>query len=465
MTSSYERWEALSDREAIGEALTDEERAFMAEFAATDPRAQAELLLFASLAPVALADDGARDRALAEAAVQRALSGNVKALPRGPRWLLWGAGTAAAAAAAFVAFSGSTPKPASPVAVSIVETAAGSAQIDGEHAAVGARVPMGATVSAAGGPVCVAVEPRIHACLAAGTTVRLSHVAEAKRRLDLLSGRVAVALDPLPKGERFSVVANGTWSTAVGTAYSVELLADGAVRTIVHEGKVAVGAEGSTDQVSGHKIGLVRGADFRIEPPEPHAATETPEWAALGKVATRSIEGPTADFPAVPEEAVAAAPAADTQKPPSSTAVGHAAPARAQEEAPTTPDTPASLLAAARQSLREQHWADAASAYRRLVQSFPASPEARTVLVPLAQLEVDRLGQPSAALQDLDAYLAHGGSLALEARLAKIRVYRAMGRTSDEASAIEEVLAAHPNSLDAQGMRDRLSQLKQAPTP
>jgi len=37
MTSSYERWEALSDREAIGEALTDEERAFMAEFARPTP--------------------------------------------------------------------------------------------------------------------------------------------------------------------------------------------------------------------------------------------------------------------------------------------------------------------------------------------------------------------------------------------------------------------------------------------
>jgi hypothetical protein len=463
MTSSYERWQELSDRDAVGETLTDEERAFLETFASTDPLAQAELELFASLAPLEIEEDEAGNRTVADAAVRAVLDGRVSRIPRARRWLLWGVGSAAAAAAAVVAFAPRQGRVTlSPVATSVVEYAAGSVQIDGERAVSGARVPVGATVSAAGGPVCVAVEARIHACLATGATIRLSHVFESKRRVDLLSGRVAVALDPLPKGERFSVVANGSWSTAVGTAFTVELLPDGSVRTVVHEGKVAVGAEQSSDHVSGHKIGLSHGADVRVDPPEPHATTETPEWAALARVAGRSIEGPSAEVaPVAAEESAALAPALETEKP--AIAGGQAAPARGHaEEAPAEPETPESLLAAARQSLRAQKWSDAASAYRHLVQSFPTSPEARTVLVPLAQLEVDRLGQPVQALQDLDAYLARGGSLALEARLAKIRAYRALGRTDAEARAIEETLAAHPGTLDARELRERLNALQGA---
>jgi hypothetical protein len=310
--------------------------------------------------------------------------------------------------------------------------------------------------------VCVAVEPHIHACLASGSKVRLTAVGNGKRRLDLLSGRVAMALNPLPVGERLSVVANGVWSTAVGTAFSVELEPDGTVRTVVHEGKVAVGAEGATDIVDGHKIGLSSSGGLRIEPPVAHSELETPDWVELAQVAGRPIEGPTAEVASAPAPMVAVNPESLLQGP---SRAAHAAPSHATTpepaaEAPQAAQvTPASLLAVARQALREQRWTDAGATYRQLVDGFPATPEAHTVLVSLAKLELDRLGQPAAALQHLDAYLERGGALSREARLARVKAYRALGRTSDEAAAIDDILASDPNGLEAEQLRERRQQL------
>jgi hypothetical protein len=463
MTTAYERWALLSERESIGDALTEEEQTFLEEYAAADPVAQAERALFGELGSLDFGADDLRDRALADAAVRSALEGAVPATGaqrKGARWLWWGVGSVAAAAAGFAVYARS-PAPAAPSALSTVEYVTGAVSVAGERVGKGAGVSLGSDVVAIAGPACVAIEPRIHACLSSDATIRLSAVGGQKRRIDLLAGRVSVALDPLPKGERLSVVANGVWSTAVGTAFSVELLADGSVQTIVHEGKVAVGAENGGELVDGHKIGLAHGTEVRVDPPRPHAEVETPDWAALGKVATRSIEGPTAEVAAAPA-VVVPAPVAAIEPSHVAHAPQHPRTAPVVEEpAPATvpADTAASLLAQARQALRDQRWTEAAASYRKLVDGFPSAPEAHMVLVPLAKLELDRLGQPSVALRDLDAYLAQGGSLALEARIAKARAYRALGRTSDEAATIDEVLAAHSGGLEIEQLRARRQEI------
>jgi len=134
-------------------------------------------------------------------------------------------------------------------------------------------------------------------------------------------------------------------------------------------------------------------------------------------------------------------------------------PAPSAEEAESAPaaapESPTGLFSAARQALREQRWSDAASAYRSLIANFPGSAEARTALVPLAKLELDRIGQPQAALEHLNAYIGGGGPLGVEAKLTRIRAYRSLGRAAEEARAIDEFLVEHPNSLDAASLRTR----------
>lgn len=463
MTLDYERWAELADREAIGEELLPEEKEFLRAFAETDDAARVEMHLFSRMSELEDSDDPAADEAVASRAVAAVVQ-SARSAPRSRRAVVWATFGGLAAAAAFAFFAGGH-RAAEPQA-SLVEYVGGTAFVEGVRVQKGARVSVGSEVAAGDQPVCLAVEPRIHTCLAAGAKIRISQAFAAERRVDVLAGRAAFALDPLPKGEHFAVVAGGVTSTAVGTAFTVELddLAH-AVRTTVHEGKVRVDAPSGSALVVAHKLGLAKADAVAVEPLGDHKPTETPEWIALATVAGRAIEG---------EGLVAAAPASEAPAAPavvSGAGTDEAAPAQVQkpraltkpaEEAPAaTAATATDLLAEARAALREQRWNDAATAYRKLVSTYPNTPEARTAVVPLAKLQVDRLGQPAAALPSLEAYIQSGGSLAVEAGLARIRALRALGRTADEARAIDEFLAAHPNSLETENLRARLGTLRQ----
>lgn len=448
--TDYERWTDLSDREATGESLSGADREFLERFACEDELARAEAALWSEMAKLDVAGDERSALRIADRAVEIV---SKKAQSRGGRTWMWAAGgvvAAAAAGALFIASGRGDQKSA------LLELSLGDVTVAGARVEMGARIGVGKEVTIARGAACLALEPKMHACFREGSVVKLSSLGEPQRRLDLVSGRVDVALAPLPQGQHFSVIANGTWSTAVGTAFSVEVLANGAVETIVHEGKVRVGGENSGDLVIAHKIGLSQGG-VKVEDLVDHTRTETADWKALGQVAERSIETPitvtempaaVADAPASPEPGVATGPT--KIEPP------HAPPKTIEP-----PASAAEFLALARQALREKRWADAAASYRSIVGSFPSSPEAHTVLVPLANLEVDRLGQSAAGLKHLDAYLSMGGPLLVEARLARIRAFRSLGRTADEASAIDEFLAAHPKSLEAESLKQRRESLGQ----
>ena len=451
MTTEYERWTDLADREATGERLTDADREFLERFAREDELAMAEAALWDEMSNLDTGGDEVSALRIADRAVEIV---SKKAPSRSSRTWMWAVGgvvAAAAAGALFISSGQSDQKSA------LLELSLGDVSVAGARVEMGARVGAGKEVTIARGAACLALEPKMHACFREGSVVKLSSLGAPQRRLDLVSGRVDVALAPLPPGERFSVVANGTWSTAVGTAYSVEVLANGAVETIVHEGKVRVGGETSGDLVIAHKIGLSQGG-VKVEDLGDHSRTETADWKALGQVAERSIEAP------IP---VAETPAVDTVEAPASPEPGVATgptkvePPRAAPRAIEPPASAAELLALARQALREKRWADAATSYRSIVGTFPSSPEAHTVLVPLANLEVDRLGQAAQGLKHLDAYLSTGGPLVVEARLGRIRALRSLGRTADEASAIDEFLAAHPKSLEAESLKQRRESLGQ----
>lgn len=447
--TEYERWAELSDREATGEVLSEAEREFLARFAAEDELARVESAFWSELGNLGASEDQASAHAIAERAVA-AVAKKAQA-KRGSAWI-WLAGAVAAAAAAAVLISGRGAGGNGPSAM--LELALGQVRAGGALVERGASIGVGTEVTVAGGPACVRLEPKMHVCVADGSVVKLSGFGTSQRRLDLVSGRVDAALAPLPVGEHFSVVAKGVWSTAVGTAFSVEVLANGAVETIVHEGKVRVGGENAGDLVTAHKIGLSQGG-VRVEDLGDHGRTETPDWKALGQVAERSVEAPIAP----PEPAPTAHEAPASPEPSVSNETARVEAVRRAPPKPADTASAADLLSQARQALREKRWADAAASYRSIIGTYPSSSEAHTVLVPLANLEVDRLGQASSALKHLDAYLATGGPLDVEARLAKIRAYRSLGDSESEARTIDEFLAAHPKSLEADSLKERLKAL------
>jgi TolA-binding protein len=97
----------------------------------------------------------------------------------------------------------------------------------------------------------------------------------------------------------------------------------------------------------------------------------------------------------------------------------------------------------------------AAKAYQNLLGTHPRSSEASAALISLAELQLSQLGQTAAALRSFDAYLAHGGSLAQEARYGRIRALRRLGRTAEARTATEAFLRAYPGSAQAKALRKR----------
>jgi hypothetical protein len=140
---------------------------------------------------------------------------------------------------------------------------------------------------------------------------------------------------------------------------------------------------------------------------------------------------------------------------------------RAATHAPAAPVVPsaASMLSEARRLLREGQIEKATAQYEALCLEHPNSVEGHIGLVSLAELQLEELDRPADALRSVERYLASGaGALLPEARETRIRALRALGRSADERDAIEQFLAAHPDSLRAKTLARRLSELAPSTT-
>jgi hypothetical protein len=325
------------------------------------------------------------------------------------------------------------------------------------------------------------------------------------------------------------------WSTAIGTAFTVERTAASQVRTTVLNGKVRVGSDGGNEQlVAEHERSEVRGERATLAPIS--RSDESPEWALLGPAklwsnpvsATLELRGvPAGSEVLLDGQAIGVAPlsslipagmhrlqvridgriaadrefvsevgqvtalsfegqllgAAEPEPQPEPEAAPRPAVGRAAKRSPATslpappialPEpapaaeaaTPAAadMLGDARRLMRAGRFRDAADRYQALREVYPHSPEAHTVLVSLAELQLDRLNRPAAALEAAELYLREGrGALAEEARQVRIRALRQLGRTADEADAIAEFLREHPRSFEASALRKRAAELEPQP--
>ena len=358
------------------------------------------------------------------------------------------------------------------------------------------------------------MDPGIDVCLSDDSEAVLSHMQSPWRRIDLLTGKVAVQLEPQPEGSHLSIVADKVWSTAVGTAFTVVHGAGTGVRTPVLHGKVRVGSDGGSEQLVSVQDGMTalgaisRGdeapewallrpaklwsnpvsATLEVQAQAPHAEVvldgqligraplsslipagahriqlrrDGALWAErefVSEAGERTVLSFAEELPAGETEAIVVPDMA-----PSSRRRGalrareRAAPASAPEVAPSAAD----ILGEARHMLRSQHFEEAAERYEALRASYPDSAEAHAVLLSLAELQLDRLGRPEQALESLELYLRAGrGALVEEARQVRIRALRELGRARLETDAIEEFLRVHPRSFKAAALSRRLEELR-----
>jgi len=378
----------------------------------------------------------------------------------------------------------------------------------------------GDLVEVLNGQACLAIDPGIDICQDVNTRLRVQKVSGNARRLELINGRVTASLAPQPKNMTFSVVAKDTVVTAIGTVFSVELSNDQeGIETAVLAGKVTVARKSDNRVVRAHQRATVHNSAARVT--SIVRADESQYWALVQHIdlwkgpATSVLDlrsAPTGATVLLNGQSIGAAPLSSlipagrhrialkigdrtVLDQPFSSEAGQVAlksidlksavrswlsetdsdladtQIKPEPKKKASDDyrnrikwltqTPAGqLIRVARKYMQQSRWEDAAYAYRELRQTQPQSVEAHTVLVPLGRLELDHLHQPKQALQNFELYLRQGGgSLSQEARFARVKALRQLGKRSEEIDAVEEFLERYPSSFESKILRRRLETL------
>jgi hypothetical protein len=130
---------------------------------------------------------------------------------------------------------------------------------------------------------------------------------------------------------------------------------------------------------------------------------------------------------------------------------------------PPPPPTAAELFAAGNRARLDGERALAIATYRQLLTSFPDSVEGVQTRATLGRLLLDQ-GNPSGAIEQLDAYLAGpDGTLREEVLSARAQAFMRLGREGDEARAWQALLEEYPGSLHGERARARLGVLGAGP--
>jgi hypothetical protein len=522
MSDSCAQWIALSDRQALGEALSAAHRSFLAEHAARCPACGAESAVWRDLAVLIDAAPLERDGTAPRAARKQASSGSVGAARR--RRLGWALVAAAASLAIGVGLqqhaqrkperdtpdvlaAGPLAKAAPSIRISL--TSGGDVEVDGRPAQPGASIALGSLLFARSGAACLQVDEGIRACLAQGGVLRVAELSETSRRLELRAGKLAASLEPQRAGRSFGVVTREGSAIAIGTAFSVEVPPDGApVLTRVLHGTVLVrSTSGMEQRLGAHRVAAMQGPARQLS--ERDEAREAPllEQAASAPRARpgslRIESQPAGADVLVDGRSVGVTPLALLVDPGEHALLVSGAqdrswrarvrvsegeqlvrsfgdPAPAAGEAPAvTPkaeararaarrsaatsgmDSASALLSAARELRARRDREGALRAYRELFARHGKSAEALAARVAYGEMLLAPGGDPAAALTAFEDYLARGGALAREAGFGRVRALRALGRLDEERAALDAFLRGFPDGPLAEAVRARQRALSQ----
>lgn len=197
--------------------------------------------------------------------------------------------------------------------------------------------------------------------------------------------------------------------------------------------------------VAAAAVGRTRARVLSPAPRAPGSVTQieqksVPEAAASALSAPNATDASASPLPADVPEA--------RPNPPLGSATHAAEPASASE-----------LFARANQARHQGNAREAATLYRSLERAFPKSAEARLARVSLGRLLLDRLGEPRAALNEFDAYLASGGALREEALVGRALSLGRLHNSQEEKSTWSTLLTSFPQSTYADRAKQRINEL------
>lgn len=123
--------------------------------------------------------------------------------------------------------------------------------------------------------------------------------------------------------------------------------------------------------------------------------------------------------------------------------------------------TATDLLRAARDCRKQRNWTCATRTYEKVTRLYPGSPEAATVLLPLAELELDQMNNPARALRHYTRYsdINPSGPLAEEALYGTCKALKALNQKERELNKLKEFLSRYPQSVYVPHAKSRIEVL------
>lgn len=488
-SADCERWVALSDQVAVGEALSDRDQTWLESHARGCCDCGREAGFYLSLR-----DAVGRPEVLVLPTSAVRHRGGRKA-----RIVAIATVALAASVAMMVGVSrtrrGKSVAPQttqlSPIAARLL-LASGIAHRGVVAAQAGQTVGHGDHIGTEDGLACMEIARSITVCLDTMSAATVA-LADSKQTIVYLEkGRLFARLDHQPAGRSFVVRTAQAEVQAVGTRFSVNIGDDGQTRVRLHEGKVAVRSVNHVASDLAAPAQASIGDDILVAP-MPQAAREDDELLSDLSTLPRRENAATVHIVSSPVGADVAVDNVAMGKTPLSTVLGGdahvrvsmagyapaselisvadgaviertftlsalAVPQEAGEAAPRGRRaghslTPGRLLAAAQALRARGAYDDCARIYRRLWSEFSGSEEGKVSMISLGELELGKRNRPAAALEAFAAYVRVGGPLEREARYGTIRALRALGREREADVESISFLRDYPTSSQAATIR------------
>ena len=368
--------------------------------------------------------------------------------------------------------------PENPIPMRLVS---GQAQMSGQLVSAGFDISEGAVLQTGGEQVLV-VADALTVGVAAGSEVEIKVASNDHVKFGLKTGTIAVSLDP--ERELAIDVEAGKYRVSVtGTIFSVESGPGVAVRVV--EGTVRVSSSDSADERE-ESVSVVASRSY-APADQSDVPLETDKRREILRLLHRDIpsqteneEGESSSIPDDEDSEVEISPPpakhqrakahrrerneAESSSPTRSSPASGKTPAekgRVVEEQPHRALTPGDYIRQARVCRARRDWKCAARAYRKVMEEYPGDPLARTVIVPLAQIELKHLGRARRSHRLFSDYLRldSRGPLSQEASYGVCQALAAMGDSEKEIKAIEDFLRRFPKSAYAPNARNRLREL------
>lgn len=258
--------------------------------------------------------------------------------------------------------------------------------------------------------------------------------------VDLRRGTLLADITPGSPRPRFRVSTPLGQVVVKGTIFSVQVSGD-AVRVSVLRGQVAVSRQGRDP------VFVSAGETLRMDtgPERPMTPKETRDMARRVRLLSEDVVSPA---PASPE----------------GTARGQSNPSPDDTATDSSAPTPGSLLARAARLRREARWSKAATAYRRLIETYAHRSESQVAMVALGEIFLERMNDPASAARWYARYQKESpnGPLVQEAMFGEIQSLQKIGERVREQRLLKTFLGRFPNAVQAKAAKRRMETLLQA---